>query len=479
MLIREISKILGSYLFFFALALCIPLGISAYYEFIVDPALHPQNHCTFAFIYTFAVCVGIAAILLLIGRKSTGVFYRREGLTVVVLIWFISAVIGGLPFYFSHTLEKPIDAYFEGMSALTTTGSSVLVGKQYDNLTGEEVPILEVVSEHPPISYHYYGTITPIRNPKTGEVVLFGIEAVSKGLLFWRSFMQWLGGMGIVVLFVAILPAFGVGGKVLVQTEMPGPTKESVTPRIKDAASILWKLYLFFTIIEIILLMVTNKEMKLFDATTITFSNLSTGGFCVRNASIESYNNLWTEIIVIVFMILASINFTLYFYGLRGKFYRVLEPEFVTYIVVLIVGCSLVIWDLLGRENLLLTGEKEEFTFANAIRYGTFQYISAQTSTGFTSANYNLWPYLSQSIIFTAMFLGGMSGSTAGGIKIVRHYILFRLAVHKIESIFRPDAIRSFRIANREVDYKIAGTIWSFFLYHHLIISSKHIIIYF
>ncbi len=262
MLYREISRVLGQYLFGLTLILCLPLALSIYYEFISLPDSHPQPHSTIAFLNTILFSSAMSALLFYWGRLSKGVLYRREALALVAMIWFISAIIGGLPFYFSGTFEHFIDAYFEAMSGLTTTGASVMHAKAFNPSTGAEIPHLVDSVYGSAITYEFFGTIQPVRDPETGLILFQGIEAVSKGLLFWRSLMQWLGGMGIVVLFVAILPALGVGGRVLYQAEVPGPTKEAVTPRIKETASLLWKLYLGLTFLEIFLLLWTNQKCQ-------------------------------------------------------------------------------------------------------------------------------------------------------------------------------------------------------------------------
>ena len=464
MYFREIFRVLGSYLYVLAAVMLIPMSVAGYFEFFKEPSAHLQPHSTPAFILTIVITSALGFMFHHFGRGSTGRLYRREGLALVVGIWFISAFVGGMPFYFSGTLSNPIDAYFEAMSGLTTTGASVMHPKAYDPVTKEEVKITKTISETYDIDYTFYGTIDPVRDPDSGKVLFSGVEAVGKGLLLWRSFMQWLGGMGIVVLFIAILPALGVGGRVLFHAEVPGPSKEAVTPRIKETAALLWKLYLSFTVIEVVLLMATNQRIGLFDALSLTFSNLSTGGFSVRNASVGAYNSAATEWIITGFMLIGSINFSLYFYCLKGKFYRLYEPEFLLYLCLLLLGSGILSWQLVGTEKQLLNGETGLFSVGEAIRYGTFHLVSAQTSTGFSTANFDTWPYICQVLMLIVMYVGGMSGSTGGGIKIVRHYIAFRVIQNKVESLFSPERIRVFRIGNYLVDNNAAQTVLCFYL---------------
>ena len=465
LLYREISKILAVYLSFLAATLLVPLSLAAYYQFLADPASHPQPYDTASFALTIVVCIGIAAGLWWIGRTAIGRYFKREALALVVSIWFVTAIVGGLPFYFSGTFDNMVDCYFEAMSGLTTTGATVMHPKNYDPISGAEIPVHKVFSDVYQISYTFDGTVAPVRDAVTGKVVATGVEAVGKALLFWRSLMQWLGGMGIVVLLVAVLPALGVGGKALYQAEVPGPTKETITPRIKETASLLWKIYLGFSIAEVALLMVTNSDMPLFDAVTVTFSNLSTGGFTTRNGSIAAYRNPATEWVVIAFMVVGSINFALYFQVLRGKIYRLFEPEFLTYMAILFLSSYLAIWNLVGSPEFPLVGSaKGSYSLWDAVRYGCFQSISAQTSTGFATADYDKWPFINQVQMLLVMFVGSMAGSTGGGIKIIRHVILFRVAQYKVESMFRPRAVHTLRVGDREISADAANTVLCYFL---------------
>lgn len=461
---KDLSRILAVFVFVFSATLLFPLLVDGYYKFFVDAALHPQPYAFEAFIGSIAICLLLALVFKYFGRNSTRKLYQHEGIAAVVFIWLLIPALASLPFLLSGTLKNPFQAYFEMTSGFTTTGASVLVAKNFDPLTGKEIPIQRSFCGDPQIQYSFYGNIDPVRDPATNQIVYEGIEAVGKGLLFWRSFTQWLGGVGIVVLFIAILPALGAGGRILFQAEVPGPMKDSMTPRIKEAAVQLWKIYLGLTISQVILLMATNPSISLFDATTISFSTLSTGGFSVKNTSIEYYHNNMTEWITILFMILGGINFTLYFYILRGKFYRIYEPEFFTYLLVIAIGTLIAVWKLVGTPNELITGEFiGKFDLESALRSGMFQVVSAQTSTGFISTNYDHWPYAVQTLMLIYMFVGGMSGSTAGGIKVMRHYMLVKLAQSKIESLFQPRRIKAFQVADKEVDESSSSMVFCFF----------------
>lgn len=452
MLYKDICKVTGYFLFGLSATFVIPLFLSLYYQFF-DESYHPQPYASIAFLESLCTCFLFGFILFWIGRRSKGNLYRREGLIVVVAVWLITPAITALPFLLTGTLTNPYQAYFETTSGLTTTGSTILQAKKYDPITGVEIPIKTVVKGVMNTHYEYYGTVAPIIDVKIHKVIAEGIEAVSRELLFWRSFIQFLGGGGIIVLFVAILPILGVGGKVLVQTEVTGPTKESLTPRIKEGALQVWKIYLGLTLLQTILLMWTNSAMPFFDALTISFTTLATGGFSIKNDSIGFYHNANTEWVIIVFMLLGSINFTLYHYVLKGKIYRLYESELLLYLSIITITSLLCSWFLIGQEKILLNGlHAGTFNFTEAIRQGFFNIVSAESTTGFATVDYELWPYITQVMLLIVMFIGGMSGSTAGGIKIIRINMLFKIAKNKIESLFRPETVTNLRIGTKAID---------------------------
>jgi trk system potassium uptake protein TrkH len=390
-------RYLGRYFFYFSLVLLIPFSLSLFQDFSTS----------WPFAWTLLIAIFLWLFFSFLGKKARGEIYRRESIFLVGSIWFLSAAVAALPFLFSKTITSPLDAYFEAMSGLTTTGASIL-------------------------------------DPHT-------IETIPMPILFWRSFLQWLGGMGIVLLFITVLPGLAGGGKFLFEAEVTGPTKESMRPRIKETARLLWKLYLGLTALEVVLLLLCNPSLSFFDALTLSFSCLSTGGFSAKNGGLEAYNLGGAKWIVILFMILGSINFSLYFQCLKGKIYRLYEPEFFAFIGTLIGGSLLVFLTLLSSLPPL-----------QAFQAGVFQAISSQTSTGF-SLNEHLWPFSTQFVLLLLVFVGGMSGSTSGGIKIARFYILFRVLVNKIESIFRPSSVRCLKIGTKEISDKTALTVLIFF----------------
>ncbi|NGX62233.1 MAG: Trk system potassium uptake protein TrkH [Chlamydiae bacterium] len=480
MLYRDICRTLAVYLWILLLPLCIPLFIAIYCEWIVGSSVYPQPPAGPAFLMTMLFTALLGGVFWLIGQKSTGHLYRREALLLVLLVYFLTPAIGALPFYLNETLENPIDAYFEATSGLTTTGASIIQAKQYDSETGKEIPIKKTFVTGEKTDYTYYGNIAPITDSKT-QKTLTGVEALSPALLFWRALMQWLGGGGIVVMFVAILPALGVGGKVLVQTEITGPSKESMFPRIKETASQLWKVYLFLTLLEIFLLYFTNEEMSWFNASAISLSTISTGGFTPVNGGIASFNNPYTDWIIVIFMILGSISFAIYFVCMRGKFSRLKDPELRAFLLIILFSAIVSTWQLVGKAQEMLIGESTgTYNFWEAFRFGTFQVVSAQTSTGFTTANYDLWPFSVQVLMLILMYVGGMAGSTAGGLKVVRQQTFLKIMKGKIESIFRPDTVRATRLGNAIIDHKTATTVLCFFMVAaYLAIASLFVFVLF
>ncbi|MBI5346839.1 MAG: TrkH family potassium uptake protein, partial [Chlamydiae bacterium] len=322
MLYKEVFRVLGKFFLFFSLIFIIPLSIACYFEFVKHSFL---PHSSKAFFESMLICLASALFFLFLGKGATNQFHRKESILLVVLIWILAAAFSSLPFCLSKTLNNPIDAYFESMSGLTTTGATVMCPKLYKN--GEEVPYIDKNEDLPNKNYIYLGTIKPVQDPKNNTEYT-GVEAVSEAVLFWRSFIQWLGGLGMIVLFLTIMPAIAVGGKYLLQAEMTGPIKDTLTPRIKETSTFLLKIYLGFTVLQVILLLLTNSNMPFLDALSITFATLSTGGFSNNNLSIAGYNNVHTEWITMVFMFIGSINFALYYHCLKGKFFRVYEPDF-------------------------------------------------------------------------------------------------------------------------------------------------------
>ena len=371
------------------------------------------------------VALLIGAVLMGIGFRAPDRMFQREGLALVGIGWLLTAAISALPFVFSGTLG-PVDAYFEAMSGLTTTGSTVLVD----------------------------------------------IEAVPASILFWRSFTHWIGGMGIIVLFIAVLPYMGAGGKQLFKSESPGPDPRGLSPRIRNTASVLWKIYVGLTVVQTVLLMAAG--MNLYDALTHTFGTLATGGFSPYANSVAAFDSVAVEAIIIVFMVLAGTNFGLYFAMLHHDWLAPLKnTEWKAYILILAVASALITVNLMGVQGQVAADTSAppspDYSLGEAVRHATFLTVSIMTTTGYGTEDFDQWPYFSRMLLVVLMFVGGCAGSTGGGIKVVRFIMLFKMAYWRLESTFRPKTVRPIRINGQVVDEDTQRTVYAFFFIHMLI----------
>lgn len=398
---RIVAKFLGLFFFFYSAVLVVPLLVALHYrELDVVQA--------FAAVILFTFALGAALYLRM--RKTTQQMFRKEGLLVVSLGWLLMAAIGALPFYISRWIPTYTDAFFETMSGFTTTGASILTN----------------------------------------------IEALPHGLLFWRSFTQWLGGMGIIVLFIAILPMLGVGSKHLYRVEIPGPSKDTFMPRLRHTAMALWGIYIGISLAEFLALMVCGLDW--FEASTHTFSTMATGGFSTHGGSIAAFNSPAIEWVIILFMLLAGINFSLYFQAIRGRFLFFRDTEFRAYLLfALIIAGVIYIVNTVG--GALATGSE-------GVRTSVFQTVAILTTTGYTTADFDAWPALSRMLLFCLMFIGASAGSTGGGLKIMRVLILAKWAWRSIIRTFHPQSILPIRISgimlSQEMEDQITGLFVAF-----------------
>ncbi len=377
----------------------IPAGIAAHYGETVE---------FYSFLGTILLVWLFGAVYMLFTRKAPNrVLTSRDGFFFVTSSWILAAGFGALPVYISGAIPSYTDAYFEIMSGFTTTGASILTD----------------------------------------------IESLPRSVLYWRSLTHWLGGMGIVVLVVALIPLLGAGGTKLVGAESPGPSVDKFTPKIRNNALILWLIYLGLSVIEIILLMFGG--MDLFDASTHTFGTMATGGFSPKAASVGHYNSAYIDAVITVFMVMAGCNFALYYKVLRGKLGDVLrDGEFKVYIAIFFIVAILI------SINLMVQGDGYE-TPGRAFRYASFQTATIITTTGYATADFELWPNFSKVLLFFLMFIGGCSGSTGGGIKVIRIITVAKLALNNIKYMLHPRGVFSMKIGNstirKEVVYTIAG----------------------
>jgi trk system potassium uptake protein len=402
---RPVLAFLGRLVLVLAAAMTAPAACSLLYGELRDAA-------------AIAAAAGVAAVcgllMRLAGRRRGLDLYRREGILIVVAGWLLASAFGALPYLFTGTLASPIDALFESASGFTTTGATVFTA----------------------------------------------IESHGRGILFWRSFTQWLGGMGIIVLFVALLPEVGPGARFLYKLEVPGPTAEALRPRIHDTAAVLWQIYLAFTVAETALLMVFG--MDLYDALTHTFSTLSTGGFSPRNGSVADFPSPLIHLVIVVFMVLAGGNFSLY-YGLRRRrgwnLFR--DYEFRLYLGILAAATLLV------TTNLLLAGTYPPgFT---VLLDALFQVASVLTTTGFATTNFETWPTLSRMLLVALMFVGGCAGSTAGSMKVMRMVMGLKATFREVRTNFSPSTVASVIVGGKAVPEPVVRSVMGFFI---LFISS-------
>lgn len=385
-------------------ALLVFLGISLIIPTLI--AIHYQEEDVNAFLITIAIASVTGLIGFLISRHS-GALHSKDGFVIVTIGWLLYASIGALPFYLSGFVPSYTDAFFETMSGFTTTGASILTD----------------------------------------------IEALPHGLLFWRSLTHWLGGMGIILLSLAILPFLGVGGMQLFKAEVPGPTRDKLTPRIKDTAKLLWTVYAIISTLEVLALRLAG--MNWFDSFCHTFGSMATGGFSTKNASIAYYQNSLIDFIITLFMMLAAMNFALHFRALKGKpliYFR--NPE--TMFFMLIIFCATV---LVGFDVWRVTAKH----FFQTIQYSLFQVVSILTTTGYVTCDYEKWSHLSRIILFCLMFFGGCAGSTGGGIKIVRILILLKLGMNEIKRLIHPRAVFTVRVGDSVIPNDIVTHISGFF----------------
>ncbi|MDW8001558.1 MAG: potassium transporter TrkG [Deltaproteobacteria bacterium] len=337
----------------------------------------------------------------------------KEGLAIVALGWISISFFGAIPFILTGSIPSLTDAFFESISGFTTTGASILND----------------------------------------------IESLPKSVLLWRNLIQWLGGMGVIAIAVAVLPFIGVGGFQLFKAEAPGPTKDKISPRISQTAKLLWGIYLLFTLVEILLILVGGLD--LFDALCITFGTMATGGYAPYNESIGAFNSPYLHYIITVFMFVAATNFNLHYLALTGRpssYIKSTEFKFYVSLVGLATSGTLLIRYLEGHKF------DEEL-----IRHSLFQVISILTTTGFVTEDYELWPFNAQFILLILMFIGGCSSSTGGAIKNIRICVMLKFLLVSLKKIFRPHGIFPIRVDTKVVDDRVVLSIIAFILLYMML----------
>jgi trk system potassium uptake protein TrkH len=308
--------------------------------------------------------------------------------------------------------------------------------------------------------------------------VLADVESLPRSLLLWRAVLHWFGGLGIVVLFVAVLPSLGVAGKRLFRSEATGPSKQGVRPQIRDTARILWFIYCGITALEIVALLIAG--MDAFEAVCHSFATVATGGFSTRNASIAAYQSPSIEIIITLFMALSGVNFGLYDRLLRGQWRSVLrDPELRTYFAIMIAGIGVLTLALLLQADRMeiVGGQPEPISIGSAIRHSAFTASSMQTTTGFATADFDYWPFLAKAALVFLMFVGGCAGSTASGFKVIRFWIVLKVLHREFEKVFRPQIVRPVRLGGAALDDDLRLATVSFVLFFIILFALGSVLI--
>jgi trk system potassium uptake protein TrkH len=396
----SIARTIGAFSIIFGLTLLVPMALAIGYGEI-DELLN--------FLIPLAGSLLLGGSLWLIGRQEPANLGTRDGFLIVVLFWVILSMLGAWPLMISTDL-KPLDALFEAVSGVTTTGATVITG----------------------------------------------LDDLPKSLLFYRQQLQWLGGMGLIVLGVAVLPMLGIGGMQLYRAEVPGPTKEEkLTPRLAQTARALWLLYFALTVACAAGYWLAG--MTFFDAVAHSLSTVSTGGFSTHDDSIGYYQSNVVEWVAVIFMLLAAINFGVHFtvWHQRNPLHYWRDPEvktFLRFVVAVVLVVSMV---------LLLEGEYSHLT--DSIQDAAFEVVSLVTSTGFAKVDFSHWPNFLPMLLIYISFVGGCGGSTAGGMKVMRVMLLIRQGMQQVRSLIHPHALIPVRMGKRTVDPRLMQGIWGFF----------------
>lgn len=377
------------------------------------------------FLWSALICIVIGGILSLTNYKAEKNIGKREGYIIVSMVWVVFSFFGLLPFYLSDAIPSFTDAFFETMSGFTTTGSSILNN----------------------------------------------IEELPHGILFWRSIIQWLGGMGIIVFSLAILPLLGVGGMQLFVAEVPGPVAEKLSPRIADTAKRLWVIYVLYTLVETLLLW-ASPDMNLFDAVCHSFTTMATGGYSTKQASIAFYDSAYIQYVIILFMFIAGANFTLSYSALHGKVRKVIRDEEFRYYFGFVMLVSILVATV-----LYITGDVNNVE--QAFRDALFQVVSLITTTGYATADYLVWFPTLSIIMFMLMFVGGSAGSTGGGIKVVRIVLLLKNAYFELKRLIHPNAVIPVRFNSKAVSPTVITNVLAFIVIYMLIVGVSMIIMSF
>lgn len=401
---RFVFYILGQIVKLEAAFLALPLIVAICYG---------EQKGIFAFLITICIALAVGFALTLIFKTANKVIYAKEGLVIVALAWVVMSAIGALPFVLSGDIPSYADAFFETVSGFTTTGASILTN----------------------------------------------VEEISHGALFWRSFTHWIGGMGVLVFIMAIIPSVSDRSIHIMRAEMPGPIVGKIVPRAKQTAKILYLIYIAMTVIEIILLLCGN--MSFFDSVIHTFGTAGTGGFGVYSDSIASFSP-YSQWIITVFMALFGVNFNLYYLLLIRRFRSVISSgELWCYIGILLTSTAVISANIYPIYNNL----------TDAVRHSAFQVSSIMTTTGFSTVNFDTWPELSKGILLVLMFVGACAGSTGGGLKVSRIVMFFKMIKRELKRMIHPRSVSTVQFDGKTVDAVTLNSVSTYFLLYILLFA--------
>lgn len=405
-----IARILGMVLLILAALLVLPL---------IAGLCYGENVLNFA--VTIAAAAALGGIFMLFKPKNRDI-YAREGFTAVGLSWILMSLIGALPFVISGDIPSYVDALFETVSGFTTTGSTLLTD----------------------------------------------VEAMSRGCMFWRMFTHWIGGMGVLVFIMAVLPMSGEHSMHIMRAEIPGPVVGKLVPRARKTAAILYMIYMGLTAIETVFLLCGG--MSFYDALLHAFATAGTGGFSTRGAGIAAFDSLYIEVVISVFMLLFAVNFNLYFLLLMGRVRDVLKnQELRCFLVIVAFSMLTIAWNISGQYG----------GFAEALRYSSFTVASLVSSTGFGTADFTQWPQYSQWLLVIIMFVGACAGSTGGGLKLSRVMLLLKAAFSDLRHMIWPRRVNRVQMEGQRVEQAAIRAVFSYFTLYMLILLLGTLLISF
>lgn len=392
---RMVLYMLGSVIKIEALLLLLPLGTALFYS---------ERNAVTAFLISIAAALLVGFSLTLLSKPGSKVIYAKEGFVTVALSWIVLSVIGCLPFYISGEIPDFIDALFETVSGFSTTGASILTD----------------------------------------------VEAMSKSMLFWRSFTHWVGGMGVLVFVMAVIPSFSERSIHLLRAEVPGPVVGKLVPKAKQTAIILYVIYIAITLIEVVFLLI--GKMPLFDSLIHAFGTAGTGGFGIKADSIGSYNS-YLQWVITIFMLIFGVNFNLYYFILIKKAKLALKStELWFYIGIVAFSTICITFDIFPLYS----------SFSESVKHAAFQVAGFITTTGYATADFNSWPIFSKTLLFLLMFLGGCAGSTAGGFKLSRIMMLLKNAKRELQRMLHPRSVAVVKFEGKRVDESTINSVMSY-----------------